>query len=100
MHFLLPFMGYLLNKGIAWNLEPDALRRQIKAFLSEEIACFVARDQDTDGYRVQLTGGSPLSQSSLRVFFAALRDFYLVMHEANLYTYDNPMRCSVSGSGS
>ena len=46
-------------------------------------------------YRVQLTGASPLSQSSLRVFLAALRDFYLVMREAGLYAYDNPMRSEV-----
>jgi integrase len=25
------------------------------------------------------------------VFFAALRDFYLIMHDAGLYAYDNPM---------
>jgi integrase len=92
LHFLLPFMGYLHSRGIAWNLEPDALRTQVKAFLSEEVACFVTRDQDVDGYHVQLTSNSPLSQSSLRVFFAALRDFYLVMHEAGLYAYENPMR--------
>ena len=92
LNFLLPFMSYLIKKGIAWNHEPEAIRTQIKAFLREEVACQVAPDQDMDGYRVQLSGTSPLAPSSLRVFFAALRDFYTVMAEAGLYTYDNPMR--------
>jgi len=92
LNFLLPFMGYLIKKGVAWNLEPEDIRSQVKEFLREEVACLVARDQDADGYRVQLSGDSPLSQSSLRVFFAALRDFYLVMADAGLYAYDNPMR--------
>lgn len=84
-------MGYLINKGAVWNREPAYIRTQVKEFLRGEVACFVARDDDTDGYRVQLTGDSPLSQSSLRVFFAALHDFYLVMREAGLYAYANPM---------
>lgn len=91
LHFLSPFMGYLLNKDVPWNSTPEVIRAQIHAFLREEVACFVARDQDTDGYRVQLTGNSPLAQSSLQVFFAALRDFYLVMRDAGLYAYENPM---------
>ncbi|HET8840566.1 MAG TPA: hypothetical protein VFN35_03825, partial [Ktedonobacteraceae bacterium] len=92
LNLLLPFMGYLLKKGVKWNSKPEAIRAQVQAFLQEEVACFVGRDQDADGYRVQLTGNSPLAQSSLRVFFAALRDFYLIMHDAGLYAYDNPMR--------
>ncbi len=60
LNMLLPFMGYLINKGTAWNLEPDALRIQVKEFLQQEVACFVARDRDVDGYRVQLTVDSPL----------------------------------------
>src|SRR3989442_871200 len=92
LNFLLPFMSYLIKKGIAWNHEPTAIRTQIKAYLREEVACQVAHDQDMDGYRVQLSGTSPLAPSSLRVFFAALRDFYTVMAEAGLYPYDNPMR--------
>lgn len=91
LNYLLPFMGYLIQKGAAWNREPEYIRILLKEFLRDEVACFIASDHDVDGYRVQLTGNSPLSQSSLRVFFAALRDFYLVMAEAGLYAYDNPM---------
>ncbi len=100
LNFLLPFMGYILKKGAKWNGEPEYIRVQVQTFLREEVACLVARDQDADGYRVQLTGNSPLAQSSLQVFFAALRDFYLIMHDAGLYAYENPMRqkCSEAGN--
>ncbi|HTK06090.1 MAG TPA: site-specific integrase [Ktedonobacteraceae bacterium] len=92
LNFLLPFFCYLLKNGADWNREPEYIRAQIKTFLREETACQVARDHDTDGYRVQLSGASVLSQSSMRVLFAALRDFYLVMHDAGLYAYTNPMQ--------
>jgi integrase len=95
LNFLLPFMGYLLKKGVKWNSEPESIRARIQMFLREEVSCFVARDQDADGYRVQLTGNSPLAQSSLQVFFAALRDFYLIMQDAGLYAYENPMYSEV-----
>lgn len=88
-------MGYLLKNGVKWNSAPEAIRTQLQAFLREEVACFVARDQDTDGYQVQITGNSPLAQSSLRVLFAALRDFYLIMQDAGLYAYENPMHSEV-----
>jgi hypothetical protein len=81
-----------MSRDAAWNQEPGTIRTLVKEFLRGEVACQVASDQDLDGYRVQLTGNSPLSQSSLRVLFAALRDFYAVMTEAGLYAYDNPMR--------
>lgn len=90
--FLLPFFGYLLKRGAAWNREPDYIRSLVKAFLRDEVACQVARDEDADGYRVQLSGASPLAASSLRVLYAALHDFYAVMSDAGLYTYGNPMR--------
>lgn len=93
LNFLLPFCGYLLQKDAAWNQEPEAIRTLARDFLRDEVECRVTRDQDLDGYRVQLTGNSPLSQSSLHVLFAALRDFYAVMIDAGLYGYDNPM-CS------
>lgn len=51
----------------------------------------MSHDSTLDGYRVELTGDPPLSQSSLRVLLAAIRDFYAVMAEAGLYAYTNPM---------
>ncbi len=93
LNFLQPFFAYLLSHGYAWNAAPEQIRSYVKAFLLEDISCEVSRDTTLDGYRITLTGSSPLSQSSLRVLLAAIRDFYAVMAEAGLYAYANPM-CS------
>lgn len=93
LSFLLPFFSYLLQQGVAWNDEPTRLRRAVKDFLLHDVSCHVGRDTDLDGYRINLTGASPLAQSSMRVLLAAIRDFYAVMIEAGLYAYANPM-CS------
>ncbi len=93
LNFLQPFFAYLLSHGYAWNAAPEQIRGYVKAFLLEDIACEVSPDTALDGYRITLTGSSPLSQSGLRVLLAAIRDFYAVMAEAGLYAYANPM-CS------
>jgi integrase len=92
LNFLLPFFGYLLKKGTTWNREPEHIQSLVRVFLRDEVACQVAPDEDVDGYRMQLSGSSPLTASSLRVLCAALRDFYAVMADAGLYAYSNPMR--------
>jgi hypothetical protein len=92
LNFLLPFFAYVLKKQSAWNGEPEHIRSLVKAFLRDEVACRVAPDRDAEGYSMQLSGASPLAQSSLRVLCAALRDFYVVMADAGLYAYSNPMR--------
>ncbi len=93
LNFLQPFFAYLLSRGYAWNAAPSQIRSYVKAFLLEDIGCSISPDTALDGYRLTLTGSSPLSQSSLRVLLAAIRDFYAVMAEAGLYAYANPM-CS------
>jgi integrase len=93
LSFLLPFFSYLLQQGVPWNDEPKRLRRAVKDFLLHDASCRVKHDTDLDGYRIDLTGASPLAESSLRVLLAAIRDFYAVMIEADLYAYTNPM-CS------
>jgi hypothetical protein len=93
LNFLQPFFAYLTAHDYAWNDDSDRIRSYVKAFLLEDVSASVSRDTTLDGYRIELTGGSPLSQSSLRVLLAAIRDFYAVMRDANLYPYANPM-CS------
>ena len=93
LNFLQPFIAYLLSHGYAWNAAPEQIRSYVKAFLLDDLSCEVSRDTTLDGYRLTLTGSSPLSASSLRVLLAAIRDFYAVMSEAGLYAYANPM-CS------
>src|SRR5258708_2101573 len=48
---LLPFFGYLLHKGIAWNSEPKHIRAQVVKFLRSDVMCAVRKDNDLDGYR-------------------------------------------------
>src|SRR5260370_42299007 len=91
--FLLPFFGYLLKKGLTWNHEPGRIRIYIKTFLQEEVACKTTPDSTHDGYQLDLTSASPLSQYSIAVLLAAIQDFYAVMAEAGLYAFANPM-CS------
>lgn len=91
--FLLPFFGYLLAHSLAWNSDSEQVRHFVRAFLRDEVLCQISRDTTLDGYLVDLTGSSPVSQSSLRVLLAAIRDFYAVMAEAGLYPFPNPM-CS------
>ena len=67
--FLLPFFGYLLAHGLAWNSDPEQMHRHIRAFLRDEVVCQISRDTTLDGYMVELTGNSPVSQSSLRVLW-------------------------------
>jgi integrase len=92
LNFLMPFFAYVFKRGAAWNREPEYIRSLVKAFLRDEVACRVVRNKDAEGYDMQLSGASPLAQSSLRVLCAALRDFYAVMADAGLYAYSNPMR--------
>src|SRR6266571_4130266 len=42
LNFLMPFFGYLLKKGTAWNGEPEHIRSVVKTFLRDEVACQVA----------------------------------------------------------
>lgn len=93
LNFLQPFFAYLLSRDYAWNAAPEQIRSYVKAFLLDDLSCDVSPDTTLDGYRITLTGSSPLSASSLRVLLAAIRDFYAVMAEAGLYAYANPM-CS------
>jgi len=92
LNFLMPFFGYLYREGAKWNGEPKHVRSLVRAFLRDEVACQVAPDREAEGYHMQLSGSSPLAESSLRVLCAALRDFYAVMADAGLYAYSNPMR--------
>jgi len=61
LNFLLPFFGHLLKRDAPWNREPEYIRTQIKEFLREEVACFVARDDEP----IFLTRrGTPYTRSS------------------------------------
>jgi site-specific recombinase XerD len=92
LDMLLPWIGFQMRFGYAWNDEPDHVRTQLVEFLRTDIGCQVGPAQEGDGYLVETTGNSPLSKSSLGVLLAAITSLYDVMIDASYYSHSNPMR--------
>src|SRR6266498_5402450 len=97
---LRPWCGFLGKHGYAWNARPEAVREYTRLFLVEA-GCALQRGR-VDGWFVQATSRSPMSNSGLHLLIAALRSFYSVMQRGVfddhrdqrfhlLYAYDNPM---------
>jgi hypothetical protein len=74
---LRPWVGFLGRHGYPWNAQPDAVREYTRLFLIDA-GCVVQAGR-VDGWFVQATSRSPLSNSGLHLLFAALRSFYWVM---------------------
>jgi site-specific recombinase XerD len=92
---LLPYFTFLVDAGCPWNAPPEQVRRVLIAFHRECLACKIHPHRDTDTVAIDLTRETPLQESTLRVMHAALRDFYLVMKEAGLYAFANPLSSEV-----
>ena len=93
LDMVLPWGGFLLRRGYAWNAEPDRLLAFLIEFLRDDVGCQVGSDdQREDGWCVQTTGASPLSKSSLGVLLAALTSVYDTLIAAGYYAYRNPLR--------
>jgi hypothetical protein len=88
---VLPFLGFQLAHGYAWDAHPDEVRHQVLEFLKEDLFCIAPPDPDIEGYWIEPSGSTPISQQTLGVFFAGLADFYEVMIRAGYYGYANPM---------
>jgi DprA winged helix domain len=93
LDMLLPWAGFLLRHGYAWNDPPDRVQRYLAEFLREDVACFVTPGgKGEDAWFVETTGNSPLSKSSLGVLLAALTNVYDTLIAAGYYAYPNPLR--------
>ncbi len=92
---LLPFFTFLAADECPWNAPPERLRRALIAFHHKCLACKIHPQKDTDTVEIDLTRETPLQESTLRVMRAALRDLYLVMIEAELYAFANPLSSEV-----
>jgi integrase len=89
----LPWAGFLLRRGYAWNAEPDRLLAFLVEFFRDDVGCQVGWDDKREGgWCVETTGASPLSKSSLGVLLAALTSVYDTLISAGYYAYRNPMR--------
>jgi site-specific recombinase XerD len=89
--YLMPFFTFLTKDGCPWNAPPERLRRALIAFHRDCLGCKIHPKKDSDTVEIDLTRDTPLQESTLRVMRAALRDFYLVMKEAGLYAFANPL---------
>src|SRR6266702_819772 len=86
---------FLAESGCSWNAPPERLRQTLIAFHRDHLKCQIRPQRDVDTVEITLTRETPLRESTLRVMRAALRDFYLVMKEAGLYAFANPLSSNV-----
>ena len=91
LEMLLPYFGFLLHRGYAWNDPPDRVRAYLVEFLRTDVGCQIGPAPE-GGYHVETTGASPLSKSSLGVLLAALSSLYDTLVDADYYPYQNPLR--------
>ncbi len=92
---LMPWFTFLVNDGCSWNAPPEQLRKALLAFHRDCLGCKIHHQRDSDSVKIDLTRETPLRESTLKVMRAALRDFYLVMKEAGLYAFANPLSSEV-----
>lgn len=92
---LMPWFTFLSHNGCAWNAPPERLRKALLVFHRDCLGCKIHPQRDSDSVKIDLTRDTPLQESTLKVMRAALRDFYLVMREAGLYAFANPLSSEV-----
>jgi integrase len=100
---LRPWFGFLVQRGYAWNAQPEAVREYTRLFLLEA-GCALQKGR-IEGWFVQASNRSPISTNGLHLLIAALRSFYTVMRRGAfdpadqrfhpLYAFDNPMYSKV-----
>lgn len=91
----MPWFTFLANNGCPWNAPPEQLRKALLAFHRDCLGCKLHPNPETGTVAIDLTRETPLRESTLKVMRAALRDFYLVMKEAGLYAFTNPLSSEV-----
>jgi site-specific recombinase XerD len=92
---LMPFLTFLEEQACPWNASPELLRPVLIAFYRDRLGCQIHPRRDGAGVEVIPTRDTPLRPSTLQVLRAALRDFYLVLKDAGLYAFANPLSSEV-----
>ena len=88
---LLPYLSFLEEQRCPWNASPQQLRPVIIAFYRDRLGCQIHPGKNGGSVEIVPTRDTPLRPSTLRVLRAALRDFYLVLKDAGLYAFANPL---------
>jgi integrase len=92
LNALIPYFGYLStdewrrHREDRWDSPPEAVQQSVRDYLVYQLACKV-RWRDTYEL-VSLTARSP---STVRVFLAALKLFYLLMRRMKYYPHPHPL---------
>jgi len=89
--YLLPVLAFFRDQGWDWAAPPEQVRHGLLAFQCECLHLLISPDRLLEGFRVQPTAQTPLSESGLRCLHAAVRSFYETLREADLYPFANPM---------
>src|SRR5712691_1818573 len=89
------YFAFLAESGYPWNAPPERLRQTLIAFHRDHLKRHVRPQRETGSVEIVMTRGTPLRESTLKVMRAAVRDFYLVMREAGLYAFANPLSSDV-----
>ncbi len=92
---LMPYLSFLEELACPWNAPPDQLRPVLIAFHRDRLGCQIHPRRDGAGVDIIPTRETPLRPSTLQVLRAALRDFYLVLKDAGLYAFTNPLSSEV-----
>ncbi len=86
-----------LNKarqGQTWDAPPELVRRSIDDYLVQKLQCQLLPQHQGWKY-VAITVGT---KSTLRIFLAALKLYYQIMRERQMYPFANPLVDSMSAT--
>ena len=93
LYALCPYFTWLdanmwqIRMGQTWDAPPIQVRRSIDDYLIQKLQCQILPQRQ--GWKsVKITTGT---QSTLRIFLAALKLFYQVMREREMYPFANPL---------
>src|SRR5258708_549398 len=91
LDYLVWYFTFLVDVVCPLNAPPERVLHALIAFHRNGLACKIHPQRATSTVEIAMTRETPLQESTLRVMRAALRDFYLVMKEAGLYAFANPL---------
>jgi uncharacterized protein YjbI with pentapeptide repeats len=98
LYALCPYFTWLdtnvwqVRMGQTWDASPQQVRRSIDDYLVQKLQCQLLPQHQGWKY-VAITAGT---KSTLRIFLAALKLYYQIMRERQMYSFANPLVDSTS----
>lgn len=100
LYSLQPYFTWLdtdlwqVRSGYRWNSPPQQVRRSIDDYLVQKLQCQLLPHHQGWKY-IAITVGI---RSTLRIFLAALKLFYQIMRERDMYPFANPLVDSMNAT--